>query len=187
MTAPISSRRLELVSLTPTFLRAALNDDLQTAEQEPQVTLPVGWPFGRADLLSRRLKQPDEDPSLQPWLLRGMVVRTAALMVGHIGFHGGTNADYLQSYSPGAVEFGFTVYPLFRRQGFAREASIALMRWASEVHGVTSYVLMIRPDNLASQSLAAKLGFTRVGSHIDEVDGVEDILEYKVAGHVPNS
>ena len=54
---------------------------------------------------------------------------------------------------------------------------MALMRWAHEDHGVTRFVLSIRPDNTASQNLAASLGFARIGSHLDEVDGLEDILE----------
>ena len=54
------------------------------------------------------------------------------------------------------------------------------MRWAHQVHGVTRFVLSIRPDNTASQALAAGLGFVRIGSHIDEVDGLEDILEHRL-------
>jgi hypothetical protein len=43
--------------------------------------------------------------------------------------------------------------------------------------GVADFVMTIRPDNVASQSLARGLGFVRRGFHIDEVDGVEDVLE----------
>ena len=55
------------------------------------------------------------------------------------------------------------------------------MGWARECHGVLRFVMTIRPDNVASQSLAASLGFVRIGSHIDEVDGLEDILECDVS------
>ena len=110
-----------------------------------------------------------------------MGLREKGIAIGHIGFHDGPGAKYLEPFSPGAVEFGFTVYPAFRRQGFAREASIALMRWAVEVHGMRSFVMSIRPDNVASQTLASGLGFVRIGSQVDEVDGVEEVLEYKVS------
>jgi len=99
-------------------------------------------------------------------------------MVGHIGFHAAPGAEYFRPFSPGAVEFGFTVFPDFRRQGYAREASLALMRWARQTHQVTKFVLSIRPDNAISQALAAQLGFVRVGTHLDEIDGLEDVLEY---------
>lgn len=98
-------------------------------------------------------------------------------MIGHIGFHTAPGAEYLRSWSPGAVEFGFGVFSPYRRQGYAREASLALMRWAHSVHGVKKFVVSIGPDNIASQALAAQLGFNRIGSQMDELDGVEDILE----------
>jgi RimJ/RimL family protein N-acetyltransferase len=185
MLEPIRTDRLDLIPLTPTFMRASLNNDFQSAEQLLQARLPAGWPGEHTGLLSLRLEQLDDDPSLQPWLVRAMVLRNTSVMVGHIGFHSAPDAEYIRPYSPGAVEFGFTVYAAFRRQGFAREASIGLMRWASEVHNVTKFIMSIRPDNLPSQSLAAQLGFMRIGSHIDEVDGVEDILEFKVSSVIP--
>ena len=60
-----------------------------------------------------------------------------------------------------------------------REACLALMGWAQAANGVQNFVLTIRPDNTASQALAAQLGFVRIGSHEDDVDGIEDILELK--------
>jgi RimJ/RimL family protein N-acetyltransferase len=45
--------------------------------------------------------------------------------------------------------------------------------------GRTTFVVSIRPDNAASLSLAAQLGFVKIGHHIDEVDGWEDIFELR--------
>jgi RimJ/RimL family protein N-acetyltransferase len=98
-------------------------------------------------------------------------------MVGHIGFHSAPGAPYLKEFSPTAGEFGYTVFPSFRRNGFAREASVGLMRWAQASHGVKVFVVSIAPDNLASQALAAHLGFRKIGSQLDEIDGIEDVLE----------
>jgi ribosomal-protein-alanine N-acetyltransferase len=106
-----------------------------------------------------------------------MILPETRVMVGHIGFHTAPGPDYLEPYSPGAVEFGFTVYRPFRRQGYAREASVAMMDWAHRLHGVNRFVLCISPDNIPSQSLAAQLGFVQIGSHLDEMDGPEDVLE----------
>ncbi len=181
MTAPIHSPRLDLIPMTPAFLRASLRGDIREAERHLQVFVPPEWPGEHLDVLSLRLKQLDEEPALQPWLLRAMVCRETGIMVGFIGFHTAPGADYLRRLSPGSVELGFTVFPSLRRQGFAREASLALMRWASQVHHVSSFVMSIRPDNVPSQALAAQLGFVRVGSHVDEVDGLEDVLEYRVS------
>jgi ribosomal-protein-alanine N-acetyltransferase len=179
-TGVIQSERLDLIPLTSAFMRASLQCDVHEAERLLECSLPVQWP-NCCDVLARRLRELENDPTLQPWLLRAMVLRRERVMVGHIGCHTAPGADYLKPYSPGAVEFGYQVYPPYRRRGYAREASLALMRWARAEHGVTNFVVSISPDNKASQALAAKLGFTRIGSHIDEVDGLEDILEGRLS------
>jgi ribosomal-protein-alanine N-acetyltransferase len=177
MAATIVSERVELVSLTGAFLRASLAGDVQEAARQFGWQVPSDWPGGFAGLLRRRLEQIEADPSVEPWLLRAIVSRAHGAVVGHIGFHSAPRAEYLREFSPEAVEFGYTVYPAFRRRGYAREACIALMRWAREEHGVTKFVVSIRPDNVPSQNLARQLGFVRIGSHVDEVDGIEDVLE----------
>lgn len=65
----------------------------------------------------------------------------------------------------------------YRRQGFAYEAAGALMNWARTEHGVKRFVVSISPENTPSLALAAKFGFRKIGSHIDEVDGLEEIFE----------
>ena len=39
------------------------------------------------------------------------------------------------------------------------------------------FIVSISPLNAPSLGLAAKFGFRRIGSHLDEVDGPEDIFE----------
>ena len=68
----------------------------------------------------------------------------------------------------------------FRRQGFAREAAEALLNWAREQHGITRFVVSIRPDNVPSLALARRLGFQRIGEHLDEVDGLEHIFRLEL-------
>jgi RimJ/RimL family protein N-acetyltransferase len=104
-------------------------------------------------------------------------------MIGRIGFHSAPGPDYLESLEPwpigrGAVEFGYTIFPEFTGNGYATEASIALMHWARETHGVRRFVLSISPENPASLRIAAKLGFVRIGEHMDPEDGLEHVLVY---------
>jgi ribosomal-protein-alanine N-acetyltransferase len=183
MTESIHTDRLDLIPMTPAFLRASMERNHPEAERELRLSLPTDWPGETADVLSLRLRALEEEPALQPWLLRAMAHRATGVMVGHIGFHTAPDAEYLQPYVPGGVEFGFTVFPSFRRQGFAREASVGLMRWARHSQGVRRFAMTIRPDNHPSQALAAQLGFVRIGSHIDEVDGHEDILACRDSTH----
>ena len=179
MTAAICTDRLDLIAMTPAFLRASVEGDLVEAERQIQLSLPEDWPDIRP-VLELRLKQLESNPDLQPWLLRAIGLRRTHEMVGHIGFHDQPGADYLREWSPGGVEYGFTVFPAHRRKGYAREASLALMRWAHDHHRVTEFVATISPSNVASQALVADLGFVRVGSHVDEIDGVEDVLVLNV-------
>lgn len=173
--ATIRTDRLVLIPMTPAFLRASLGGDLADAETHVGLALPKTWPDIQT-VLALRLQQLESDPTLQPWLLRAIGFRSSREMVGHIGFHASPGADHLEQWSSGGVEFGYTIFPPHRRKGYAREASLALMQWAREVHDVTSFVVTISPSNGASLALALDLGFVRVGAHVDEVEGPEDVF-----------
>ena len=159
------------------FMRSSLDGNTGAAERQIGLSLPTRWPGEHERLLSLRLEQLEADPTLEDWLVRAMTLRSARIMIGHIGFHTGPAPEYLEPYSPGGIEVGFTVYPSYRRCGYAREACAGLLRWAAEEQGVEKLVMTIQPSNVPSLALAASLGFVRIGSHIDEVDGVEDIFE----------
>jgi RimJ/RimL family protein N-acetyltransferase len=161
--------------MTHAFLQASLQGDIATAETLTGVAIPADWPDNRY-VLELRLSQLERDPTLQHWLLRAMSLRESGQMIGHIGFHDAPGAPHLEQWCPGGLEMGFTVFGPHRRRGFALEAAHALMRWARESHGVNDFLVTISPQNSASMALAARLGFLRVGSHVDEIDGVEDIL-----------
>jgi [ribosomal protein S5]-alanine N-acetyltransferase len=173
-TSSLLSARLELRAMTPQFMKACLDGDKRTARQILDVDIPAEWPD--STILALRLRQLQADPELQPWLLRAITLRETSTIIGYIGFHTKPNPHYLQHWLRDAVEFGFVIFPEFRRLGFAAEAAQALMHWANELHGVSRFVLMIGPNNQPSQALASRLGFKRIGSHMDEVDGPEDVL-----------
>lgn len=136
----------------------------------PQDWLEAKW------LMEIRLEKMHSDPALELWLLRAIVVRETKTMIGYIGFHTLPGADYLKSYTPDGVEFGYTIFPAYRQMGFASEAAGALMEWATLEHGVKSFVLSISPANEPSLRLARKFGFRKIGSITDPEDGVEDVF-----------
>jgi len=177
--AIIRTERLDLISLTPKFLQQTLANEKTTAENILGLAIPDIW-FVKPGSAPHRLKQLQTDLSLQPWLLRAISLREKSAMVGHIGFHTAPDPVYLQEYTQGGgIEFGYTIFPAYRRQGYAFEASRGLMAWAQAEHGVERFILSIGVRNVSSLQLAKKLGFKRIGSHIDEVDGPEDIFEYR--------
>lgn len=182
--AVISSDRLRLVTLSPDVLRSSLSRDAASVERLLDLSVPRDW-YEEEDLIRFRLEQLAEDPGYLPWSVRAIALPAERQMVGYINFFTKPAPDYLESHAPAGVEFGYEVFPPYRRRGYAREACRAIMRWAHEQEGITEFVVSISPGNVPSLRLAESLGFERVGSHIDEVDGPEDIfrLDYR-AGDV---
>ena len=180
MTDCISTDRLDLVSFRADFLRMSLAGNVAAAERMVGLAIPAEW-FQQGEYIALRLGQMEVDAGLETWLVRGMGLRATREMVGYLGFHTGPAPEYLRELSPGGVEFGYTVFEAFRRQGFGREAVVGLMEWARGEHGVERFVVSISPDNVGSLKLAERLGFRRIGSHIDETDGYEDIFELRVS------
>jgi RimJ/RimL family protein N-acetyltransferase len=171
----IITDRLELVPLSKELLQLSIDGDLADAEALLGCSIAPEW-LEAHDVQALRLAQINESPELQPWLLRAVCDRRRAVMLGYIGFHTPPNPEYLRKWLPNAIEFGFTIFPGFRRQGYARESAIGLMDWASAQHQVHKFVLTVAPDNVASLALATKLGFKVIGDHMDDVDGLELVM-----------
>jgi RimJ/RimL family protein N-acetyltransferase len=171
----VETPRLVLRTLPPPALAALLAGDRAEASRLTQCDL-LGFPADQLSIAAIRLKDLEADPDYLPWSLRVMALKPDLRFVGHFNFHAKPNADYLKELAPGAVEMGYFVLPAFRRRGLAEEAALGMMDWATRSRGVTRFVVSISPDNAPSVAMARKLGFTRIGSHIDEEDGYEDIL-----------
>ena len=136
--------------------------------------------------LQRRLRQLRIRPEIQSWLLRAIVIRKSQTMCGRIGFHSEPSPEDLRHVAVDGVELGYEVGESFRRHGFAKEAAIALMKWAFENHYQRRFVLSINPSNEASLAMAHSLGFREIGSHIDEKDGLELYFERRL-DHWPDA
>jgi len=175
--SPIVTERLDLVSLLPDVLQPLLAGRRAEAEGAAGLTLPDAWPDEHDERFLRlRLGQMLERPETGQWLARAIVLRRAGRpMVGHIGFHGPPEVI-------GRAELGYTVFPPFRRRGFAREATLAMMGWAQREHNVSSFFVSVSPDNEPSLALAAGLGFVQVGEQMDEEDGLEYVFELARGG-----
>ncbi len=173
--ASILSERLELVPLSPAALEVLLAGRTGEAEALIGGRLADGWPGGDERYFRLRLGQLQRDPSLQPWMVRALVLRDGREVVGNAGFHGppGVNGKN----DPAAVEIGYKVFEPFRGRGLATEATVALIDWAREEHDVRRVILSIAPTNDPSLAIAAKLGFTQTGEQWDEEDGLELVFE----------
>jgi RimJ/RimL family protein N-acetyltransferase len=175
----IRSQRLELIPMAADCLQACLARDRERASAIAGFIIPDEW-LGDSPYLSLRIGQLRDNPALEPWLVRAMILRDSRQVVGQIGFHTGPDPDYLRELAPGGVEFGVSVLPAFRQRGLAGEACAALIEWARRRHRVTRFVMSIRPDNEPSLRIAHRLGFEKIGAHVDPIDGHEDIYRLDI-------
>ena len=158
----LDSVDLELVSMTTGFLETMLDQQGQTDVQFDGVRLWEGWPASDRPGIAFRLAQLRAMPELLPWLMYAIVRRSDAQMVGHVGFHGAPglhSLDDLSDLAHDALEIGYSVFPPFRRNGYALAATKALIQWANTDRGITFFVASINHENTASQGVATKTGF----------------------------
>jgi RimJ/RimL family protein N-acetyltransferase len=168
----IRTARLELVSLSAQVMEALVAGGKTYAGAAIGAPIPDDWPNEHdAESLRLWLGQMHADAELQEWAVRAMVLAGERALVGHIAFHGPPGINVLGR--PDAVEFGYTVFPDYRRRGFSAEAARGIFDWASSEHGIRAYVASIAPENAPSVASVLKLGFVHVGEHWDEEDGLE--------------
>lgn len=169
----IRTARLELVPMSVPFMRALLARDLATAGDELGAIVPANLRDGLEDFLRYRLAQLAVDASIRQWLGRAMVLTEpdgTRRVIGTIGFHGPPDERE-------RLEIGYSVQATYRRQGFAREAVRAMFDWAASEQGIHRFIASVSPANAASLALVRSLGFVQTGEQMDEVDGLELVLE----------
>jgi ribosomal-protein-alanine N-acetyltransferase len=171
MSASVRTDRLDLPSLSAAQMEALLDGQVAAVSAQTSVRFSAEWLEENRRLLRFRADQLREDPSVQPWLLRPIVLREAASSaVGTINFHDAPDER-------GMVEIGYRILPAYRRRGIAIEAVRALFGWAVADPRVRVFRASVSPANGPSLSLIAKLGFEQVGEQIDEEDGLELVFE----------
>jgi RimJ/RimL family protein N-acetyltransferase len=175
-TAPIPTirtARLDLVHMSIPMMRALVARNVAAAEHEIGASIPPDLPEHLDHFLRYRLAQLDADPSILHWLARAMVLTDAEgrrRVIGTIGFHGAPDPH-------GRLEVGYRIEPEYRRKGYTREAVRGMFDWAGAEHGVHRFIASVRPDNEASLGLVRGFGFVQTGTQMDDIDGLELVLE----------
>jgi ribosomal-protein-alanine N-acetyltransferase len=176
----VVTARLALVSIPLSLMRDLADGRIAATERGLRVRLPDEFARRARGLLQVRLRDIERDPHARAWLLRFIVLRDEPsassgggrhrrTAVGMVGFHGPPDAQ-------GRAEVGYEVFAPYRRQGYAREAVIGLLDWATRRHGVRAFLASIAPDNEPSMRLALGLGFRQVGAQVDK-EGLEFVYE----------
>lgn len=155
------------------LMRALVARDVAAAEREIGAAIPEGFSDHLDHFLRYRLAQLDLDPTILGWLARAMVLTDDAgtrRVIGTIGFHSAPDDQ-------GRLEIGYRIEPEYRRRGLTREAVRGMLDWAANVHGVHRFIASVRPDNEASLGLVRGFGFVQTGTQMDDIDGLELVLE----------
>ncbi len=168
------------------FLTLCLDQRKADAEAICGFHVHPEW-YSRTDFIRMRRDQYRSDPKFQNWGVRAMVLHSSHQMIGFIGFHESPDPPHLHAYASNAVEFGYTVFPEYRQSGFATEAVRGLMRWCIDQGKVENFIVSISPGNAASQAIARHFGFVKVGEHMDEQDGLEEVLRLPAAQFIRSS
>lgn len=152
----IETPRLLMIVLVPEEIRALIVGDTECASKSAGVVFPPGWPEAREprEGLPWHLRHLETDEHHRAWRIRVIVERSTSVVVGSVNLKGPPDTK-------GDVEIGWGVTPDRRRRGYAFEAVSAVIDWALAQPGTKTLSATIADDNVASQSLAAKLGLVR--------------------------
>ncbi|MGY5124328.1 GNAT family N-acetyltransferase [Streptomyces nigrescens] len=165
---------MRFVELSSTTMVALLKDDLAQASAEAGVALTEYFVTDTAKWVWQyRVNQLTSDRGCAGWLTQIVVAEPAGAVVGYAGFHGPPD-------EAGMVELGYSVIPVYRRQGYASVMLTALVRRAVTEARVRTVRVTISPDNTASLATISGFGFVEVGEQWDEEDGLELIFEVPV-------
>lgn len=114
------------------------------------------------------VKQYEEGVFHPEWGMYVLVRRDDDRAVGAMGFHGVPDGD-------GRVEIGYDLVVDARGHGYATEALRTLSRWALEQDGVRTVAAVIDEENVPSQKVVTRAGFT-------EVSRQEGQISYELRG-----
>ena len=120
--------------------------------------------------LAWRVPQVKENPEVNKWFVRWVVLRSTQEIIGSTSFHGAPDVN-------GMMEIGLGVEAAFQRQGFGREILQGMWGWVVTEPAVKTLRYTVSPTNTASIALINSFGFDFIGEQIDEVDGPESIFE----------
>jgi RimJ/RimL family protein N-acetyltransferase len=104
------------------------------------------------------------------WAVWAFVLRESLAVVGAGGCGTGPDAQ-------GVIVFGYSIYPVYQRRGFATEASGALVDWYFTDPRVRVVRATVPPHHTPSVRVVEKCGLVRVGADVDPKAGPIGVFE----------
>jgi RimJ/RimL family protein N-acetyltransferase len=171
----------ELISTPRLELHHICAEDLITLFEEPEnqslyedkpYTNPHRQLMDDSGPLAWRVPQVKEDPRLNRWFVRWIVLRSTGEIIGSTSFHGAPD-------KVGMIEIGLGIQESYRNMGFAKEALLGMWRWALSDSEVKVLRYTVSVENAPSIRVIESFGFHYQGEQIDEEDGPESIYEMR--------
>ncbi len=171
--APLETRRLRLLPFTADAIAALLDGDQARLAQLTGSTfpLPLRPPPLMEEVLPLVRDQLRANPATLGWWTWLTVDKATGQVTGALGFGGPPDGE-------GAVMIGYATYPGAAQQGFASEATRALIDWALAHPAVARVCASIPPENTAARRVAEKVGMHVAGTVWEEE--IDDVLLYEV-------
>ena len=165
----LTTARLDLVAATMQHAQATIEGSAAIASLM-QVIVPASWPpeLLDADALKFFRDKLAEDESQAAWWFYFVLRRNAEgtrTLIGSAGFKGPPDAD-------GMVEIGYGLLPEFHLQGYASEASNALVVFAFADTRVQRVIAETLPELLGSMGVMRRCGMRPLDETPNEPGGV---------------
>jgi RimJ/RimL family protein N-acetyltransferase len=149
----LSGERVHLEPIDPRLAGAMLS-----GIPGPDLPWEQGFPLATVLGIAQTIAAAPEP--LGPFLAYAIVRESDGRAIGDAGFHGPPSAE-------GEVEIGYALVPRARGMGLARESVELLIAWAQSQPGVRAITARVERDNVGSERLLERLGFTRDGEHAE--------------------
>lgn len=150
----LQTERLELIPLNAAQLRLWV-EDLPALERELNCSYqaePLEDRF--LSIIKGQLTKTEWEPQHYLWHSFWLLLRTSdRVVVGSADFKDIPNKD-------GEVEIGYGLGDRFQHHGYMTEAVRAMCAWALEQESVRHVIAKTETDNLASQRILQRCGFT---------------------------
>ena len=163
----IVTQRLLLEPFSLQLIAAALSDRIESYADLGYIRSPE-WPepdLREALPVFLNLAAGEASQGYGGWII---LLKQNREIVGSTGFVGMPDTS-------GSIEIGFGIVPSRRRCGYCFEAACALRDWGIGQQDVRRIVARCSEDNIESQKIIRKLGFTETG----KADGFME-WEYRV-------
>lgn len=138
------------------FRRVTLDEALALVQEPAPLDEPAaaGYPDEGTRFFALRMLERDTADD-DPLGMYHVIEQASGALVGHIGFHGGPDADH-------AVRIGYAIASGARRQGYATEAVAWIIEVAAAQPGVSAVRADTVRDNVASQRALERNGLALV-------------------------